>query len=124
MVLATLLGEIPDISAFTNPRRFVAFAGLDASVRESGEFQSTRMHISKRGSPYLCRALWYCAEAAKRFDPHFHAFYQRKLHESKHPKVATVALMRKLMVTIYYIWRSGKPYDPEYVWHPLAPKHV
>ncbi|BCV24877.1 transposase [Gelria sp. Kuro-4] len=118
------MGEIPDISAFTNPRPFVAFAGLDASVRESGEFQGTRMHVSKRGSPYLRRALWYCAQATKRFDPNFYAFYQRKLQEGKHLKVATVALMRKLMVTIYYIWRSGKSYDSEYVWHPVAHQHA
>ncbi|KUK40491.1 MAG: Transposase IS116/IS110/IS902 family protein [Clostridia bacterium 62_21] len=121
VVLATLLGEVPDISTFINPRRFVAFAGIDASVKESGEFQGTRMHISKRGSPYLRRALWYCAQAAKRCDERFNAYYQRKLQEGKHPKVATVALMRKLAVVIYYIWRSGKPYDPDYVWKPTPP---
>ena len=82
------------------------------------------MYISKRGSPYLRRALWYCPQAAKRFDPNFHTFYQRKLQEGKHRKIATVALMRKLMVTIYYIWRSGKSYGSKYVWHPVAPEHA
>lgn len=121
VVLGTLLGEIPDIRCFGSPKQFVAFMGLDASVRESGEFQGTRMHISKRGSPYLRRAIWYAAQSAKRHDDRFAEYYDRKLREGKHPKVATVAVMRKLAVVIYHIWRSGKPYDPDYTWQPTPP---
>jgi transposase len=36
----------------------VAFAGIDASVSQSGEFEGSHMHMSKRGSPYLRRALY------------------------------------------------------------------
>lgn len=118
VVLGTLLGEIPDVHCFSNPKQWVAFMGLDASVSESGEFKGTRMHISKRGSPYLRRAMWYAAQTAKRHNESFAEYYNRKLGEGKHPKVATVAVMRKLAVVIYHIWRSGKPYDPEYVWQP------
>lgn len=124
VVLGTLLGEIPDVNCFSNSKQWVAFMGLDASVSESGEFQGTRMHISKRGSPYLRRAMWYAAQAAKRHDQRFAEYYQRKLREGKHPKVATVAVMRKMAVIIYHIWRSGKPYDPEYVWKPTSVKQA
>jgi transposase len=122
VVLGTLLGEIPDIHSFGNPKQFVAFIGLDASVSESGEFQGTRMHISKRGSPYLRRAMWYAAQSAKRHDERFGDYYNRKLQDGKHPKVATVAVMRKLAVVIYHIWRTQKPYDPEYNWKPTPAK--
>ncbi|WP_370636857.1 transposase [Gelria sp. Kuro-4] len=104
------LGVASGVLPGRSGRPLRSFSCLDAGIRELGEFQGTRIQVSKRGSPYLRRALWYCTQAAKRFDLNFHVFYQRKLQEGKHPKVATLALMRKLMVTIYYIWRSGKSY--------------
>jgi transposase len=50
---ATILGEIGDIHRFSSPAKLVAFAGIDASVTKSGEFEATRNVMSKRGSPYL-----------------------------------------------------------------------
>lgn len=50
---ATILGEIGDISRFSNPSKLVAYAGIDASVSQSGAYQSTNNKMSKRGSPYL-----------------------------------------------------------------------
>ena len=50
---ATILAEIGDISRFKNSSALVAFAGIDPTVRQSGEFNSTHNHMSKRGSPYL-----------------------------------------------------------------------
>jgi len=123
VVVATLLGEIPDIQRFSTAKQFVAFIGLDASAQYSGQFRRTRMHISKRGCAYLRRALWYCAQAAKRCDNRFSEFYERKLVEGKNPKVATVTLMRKLAVTTFHIWRTGRPYDPEYEWKPTPGLH-
>ncbi len=113
VVLATLLGEIADIRAFPSAKQLIAYAGIDASVSEPGEFQGSRMHISKRGSPYLRRAPWHCAHNARLSDPRMSAYYQNKIHAGKHPKVAQVALMRKMVVVLYHVWKSGQPYDPE-----------
>jgi len=33
---ATILGEIGDIHKFSNPKKLVAYAGIDASVSQSG----------------------------------------------------------------------------------------
>lgn len=54
---AIIIAEIGDISRFESPSKLVAFAGLDVSVKQSGEFIGTRNKISKRGSPYLRRAM-------------------------------------------------------------------
>lgn len=118
VVLATLLGEIADIRAFPSSKQLIAYSGIDASVSESGEFEGTRMHISKRGSPYLRRALWHCALGARLSDPRMSAYYQAKIQAGKHPKVAHVALMRKMAVVLYHVWKSGQPYNPEYAWTP------
>ena len=55
---ATILAEIGDISRFKNSSTLVAFAGIDPTVRQSGEFNSTHNHMSKRGSPYLRHAIF------------------------------------------------------------------
>ena len=54
---AIILSEIGDIHRFDAPNKLVAFAGLDVRVTQSGEFTGTRQKISKRGSPYLRRAI-------------------------------------------------------------------
>ena len=50
------------------------------------------------------------ALAACRFNPVFHAFYQRLLASGKPHKVATVACMRKLLITLNAIVRDGCPW--------------
>jgi len=43
---AVILGEIGDISKFDSPKKLVAFAGIDATVRQSGEFEGTQNKMS------------------------------------------------------------------------------
>jgi transposase len=61
---ATILGEIGDISRFSTPAKLVVYAGIDASVSQSGMYQSTNNKMSKRGSPYLRKALFQAALVA------------------------------------------------------------
>lgn len=55
---AIIISEIGDISRFDCASKLLAFAGLDVSVKQSGEFIGTQNKISKRGSPYLRRDSW------------------------------------------------------------------
>jgi len=107
---ATILGEIGDISYFAKPSSLVAFAGLDPSVYESGEFIGTKNHLSKRGSSYLRWALWIAADRAKTFDPAFGAYYFKKRSEGKCHKVALSAVSRKLCNTIFAVLTRNTPY--------------
>ncbi|SDD72693.1 IS110 family transposase [Sporomusa acidovorans] len=75
---ATILGEIGDISRFSNPSKLVAYAGIDASIHQSGNYQSANNKMSKRGSPYLRTALFRAALIASTHDPVFKAYYQKK----------------------------------------------
>lgn len=61
---ATILGEIGDISRFSHPSKLVAYAGIDACVSQSGKFNSRNNTMSKRGSPYLRRALFQASLVA------------------------------------------------------------
>ena len=108
---ATILGEIGDIKRFSNPSKLVAYAGLDASVSQSGEYESTYNHMSKRGSPYLRRALFQSALRAEFCDPVFSDYYQKKISEGKHHLVATNAVARKLCHTIFAVLTKNEPYQ-------------
>ena len=108
---ATILGEIGDIKRFSNPSKLVAYAGLDASISQSGEYESTYNHMSKRGSPYLRRALFQSSLRAEFCDPVFSDYYQKKISEGKHHLVATNAVARKLCHTIFAVLTKDEPYQ-------------
>lgn len=108
---ATILGEIGDISRFSNGSKLVAYAGIDASVSQSGEYESTHNHMSKRGSPYLRKALFRAAFVASNTDPVFKAYYQKKRSQGKHHNVAVGAVARKLCHTIFAVLKNNTPYE-------------
>ncbi|EOT43859.1 IS110 family transposase [Enterococcus columbae] len=106
---ATILGEIGDIQRFSNPKKLVAYAGIDASVTQSGEYEATHNVMSKRGSPYLRKALFQAALVASRCDPTFRAFYDKKRAEGKHHFTAIGAVARKLCYVIHAILTKNEP---------------
>ncbi len=108
---ATILGEIGDINRFSNASKLVAYAGIDASVSQSGEYECINNHMSKRGSPYLRKALFRAAFVASNADPVFKAYYQKKRMEGKHHNVAVGAVARKLCYTIYTILKNDVAYE-------------
>jgi transposase len=112
---ATITAEIGDIARFESPEKLAAFAGIDPTVYNSGKFTGTRMVMSKRGSPYLRRALWMASASARRFDPELAAFFQRKLAEGKHYNTALGAVCRRLLNRVYSILKEHRPYQPKSV---------
>jgi transposase len=107
---AVILGEIGDISRFSSPSKLVAYAGIDASVSNSGESESSHNRMSKRGSPYLRRALFQAATVAAFHDPELSAFYQKKRSEGKHHTLCIGAVSRKLCFILFSILRENRPY--------------
>ena len=110
---ATILAEIGDISRFKNSSALVAFAGIDPTVRQSGEFNSTHNHMSKRGSPYLRHAIFLAATTCSFHNSPLNAYYKKKRDQGKHHLTATGAVARKLTTVIYAVLRDGKPYEPK-----------
>ena len=110
---AVILGEIGDISRFSNASKLAAYAGIDASVSQSGEYQSTNNKMSKRGSPYPRKALFQAALIAAFHDPVFSDFYQKKRSEGKHHLTAVGAVARKLCNTIFAVLKNNSSYIPQ-----------
>ena len=110
---AAIISEIGDISKFDNPRKLVAFAGLDATVTQSGEFEASHNVMSKRGSPYLRKAIFQAALIASFHDPVLSVYYQKKKAEGKHHLTCVGAVARKMCNIIYAVLKNNQPYVPK-----------
>ena len=108
---AVILSEFGDINRFDKPSQLVAYAGIDATVSQSGEYEGTHNVMSKRGSPYLRKSLFQAALVASNSDPVLKAYYQKKRAEGKHHKTCIGAVARKLCNIIYAVLKNDKPYQ-------------
>lgn len=107
---AAIHAEIGNIRRFRTSSQLVSFAGINPTVRQSGNFTGTKNRMSKKGSPYLRLALWHAAMVASRANPILKAFYEQKLKEGKHPMTAYGAVARKLTGIIFALLRDNKPF--------------
>ena len=78
-----ILGEIGDIHRFSEPKKLLAFAGLDPSVHQSGNFRAQRTRMSKRGSRVLRYALINAAHNVVKNNATFKAYYDAKKAEGR-----------------------------------------
>jgi transposase len=109
---AVILSEIGDVKRFNSAAKLAAFAGVDPTMKQSGDFTGSRNRMSKRGSPYLRRALWLAATVASFKDPLISAFYQRKRTEGKSHMTALGHVVRKMVNIIFAVLRDNSPYSP------------
>jgi len=107
---SAILAEIGDINRFESSEKLVAFAGIDPTVYETGQFVAKKTRMSKRGSPHLRYALWQAASMAIQYDPELKAYYQAKRAEGKHHGTALGAVCNKLISRIYIILKEQRPY--------------
>ena len=108
-----LLAELPDIGQFASADQLVAYAGLCPHQQQSGK-QPVYSYLSKQGNPQIRKALYFPALSAKTHNPHLRAFAQRLAAAGKAKMTVVAAVMRKLLVLVYAILKSGRPYDPTF----------
>lgn len=98
-----ILGEIGDIHRFFNPNKLLAFAGLDPSVYQSGNFQAKTTRMSKHGSLVLRYALVNAAWNVARNNTTFKAYYDSKRAEGRSYYNTLVHCAGKLVRVIWKI---------------------
>jgi transposase len=64
-----LIAEIGDVRRFTSAKALNAYAGNDAPPYQSGQFEGTNRHISKRGSAYLRKTCYQVMHSLKVHKP-------------------------------------------------------
>ena len=100
-----LIAEIGDVRRFKNAKSLIAYAGIDAPPYQSGQFEGTNRHISKRGSRSLRKCGYEVMMALKSSKPkEDNAVYEYMLQkeaEGKNKKLVKIAGLNKFL-RIYY----------------------
>ncbi|MFD1927388.1 transposase [Sporosarcina siberiensis] len=96
-----LLAEIGDIKRFKDHQALAKFAGLVWTHYQSGELEAENTGRMRTGSKYLRYCLAQVADAIRKHEAKYKAFYQKKCKEvTKHQhKRALVLTARKLLRT-------------------------
>jgi len=104
---ASFLAEVQDIKRFNGSyKKFIAFAGLDPVIYESGQYRR-RLRISKRGSPHLRRIIWGMTIGSIFHTNVFKEYYMKKRREGKSHKRAVISTSNKLMRVLFYFLENG-----------------
>lgn len=109
----SIFGETDPITHFEGPEKLVAFAGLDPTVCQSGEYEASRRHISKRGSPFLRHTLWAMAFQAIYQEGHLRNYWLRKRAQGLKHKAAVTAVAIKLCRITWRIMTDKRNYLPD-----------
>src|SRR5690606_3136486 len=101
------LTELGDLERFPNRRQLAAYLGLAPAAFESGERDDRKGRITRQGPSRVRHVLCQAAWAAMRCSAAWRAKYDRiKGGKKGRSKVAIVALMRQLAVTMWHAARS------------------
>ena len=99
-----IIAEIGDIRRFKNKHSLIAYAGIDAPPYQSGAFNATERHISKRGNSYLRQTGYEIMQSLIQHKPvgdPVYDFISKKRLEGKCGKEAMIAGLNKFL-RIYY----------------------
>lgn len=108
-LVAGLVSTVFDRRA-TSDRSWVAYAGLDVSVRESGTWRG-RGKLTKRGNSFLRKRLYSAAWGAVMNYTAVRAYYDRLKAAGRNHIEALCIIARKLLRIAYVILVKGKEYD-------------
>ncbi len=114
----TAIAVVAETNGFVlveNERQLASYAGLDVVQRQSG-LSAGATRISRRGNVRLRTALYLPAVGSLRFNPQQMAFYTRLRARQPNGKPGVIAVMRKLLLLCYSLWKNDCSYDPHY--HP------
>jgi len=106
-----ILAEIGDVRRFPSARKLASYAGLVPTTRSSGG-HTYHGRITKQGSSWLRWAAIEVALHLTRQPGPLRRFYERQ-RRRKGPKIARVALARKLLTYMYWMLRHNEPYDAQ-----------
>ena len=101
-----VIAEIGDVRRFKNAGSIIAYAGLDAPPYQSGQFEATNRHISKRGNKYLRKTGYEVMKSIKsscKSDNELKSYIIQKENGGKLKKVAKIAGLNKFLRMYYGI---------------------
>jgi transposase len=107
-VARTLIVDLPELGSLRR-REIASLVGLAPFARDSGKKSGYRRIRAGRSAPRT--ALYLAAMNAARFNPVLRPMYQRMIEAGKPPKVAFIALARKLLTILNAMVRDGTQWE-------------
>ena len=112
----SIMGEISNFSAFSEPKQLFAYFSLDPAVKQSGKFEGSKVQMSKRGSAIARRVIHTLtlqsisiSRNGEAKNPVLREYYLKKC-DSKPKLVAMEAVSHKVCNMIFAILRDNKPF--------------
>jgi transposase len=112
LIAMILLAEIGDISRFQSPKSLCSWAGLTPRVHNS-DAVIHHGHITKEGSRYLRTAMVQAATVACRVSSKWYVVHEHMALRCGR-RAARVAVARRLLTVLYYMWKREQPYRENY----------
>jgi len=91
-------------------KQWIAFAGLDISVRESGNWRG-KGKITKRGNGYLRKRLFQAAWGAMMHDDQFRAYYEHLRTKGRSYTESLIIISRKILSIMFSLSQNKCYYD-------------
>lgn len=108
---AIIISEIGDVSRFKSATKLLAYAGLDPSVRQSGNFNATNIKMSKRGSKHLRYAIIKASNIIIWNNATFHNYYTTKMTQGKSHLNAVGHVSHKLTRVIFKLLNENTTFN-------------
>ena len=117
---ACIMAEVGDPARFHSARALASYVGVIPRVHQSGKRKFSASAKVPLGNARLRRALWMPALTAIHHNPWLRAYYQRLRAAGKPPKVALVAVIRKLLAAVYSVAKHRRPFVLPPIFTPAA----
>ena len=112
LTAAVVISELNDFQLIENQRQLVSYCGYDVVENQSGK-KAGKTRISKKGNAHVRRVLHMPALNVVRFGVKpFADLYKRVFERRGIKMVAYVAVQKKLLTTIYTLYKKGEVFDP------------
>lgn len=95
-----------------SPKQWIAFAGLDVSVRQSGSWKG-KCRLTKRGNAYLRKRLFSAAWGAKMHSPEFKEYYDKLRAGGRNYVEALVIIARKIVRIMFALVKNKTEFNLE-----------
>jgi len=114
LTTAVIIAETNGFELFENAKQLVSYAGYDAVENQSGKY-SGKTRISKQGNSRIRRCLHMPAFLVVKYEQKvFSNLYQRTLAKHSIKMKSYVAVQKKLLTTIYALWKKNESFDNDY----------
>jgi len=121
LTIATILAETFGFEYFSSKSQLISYAGYDVKVRESGKYAG-RPRLSKMGNARIRKAMYMPAGNILSRKTHpYYSYYSRLLDRHGIKMKAHVAVQKKLLACMYFIWKNNQAFDPTKAL--IAPAH-